>query len=550
MNNANDTDPPAARVSPLKRVSALWLIPIVTLVVGAWMVYHNWSQQGPLITIEFPSAEGLEAGKTKIKTLDVEVGLVEQITLNENLDGVIVTARIDIEFKQLLREGSLFWVVQPNVSLSGVSGLGTILTGQYIRFAPAEAGNAVSHFVGLDSPPLTPMNVPGLHLKLVTRGEFYFSKGDLIHYQGIEVGKVEEINFNFDERRIYYEVFIQAPYHELINGETRFWKASGIRAELSGTGFEVDVGPIDSLVRGGISFSVPEGQFSSEPVAENTLFYVYPDRSAIFEKQYLYSIQYWVMVQGNVGGLHVGAPVSHRGLQVGKVLRTDYIPEGRNLLDKSMDIPVLIEINPGRLGLPDSEESLDRATADINSWIAQGLVATIKTQNFLLGSRMIDLDYEENSQQADVTYFRDLVVIPSGLDMLAKYTDSLDDLIAKINGLPVEDVLAKLENLLDEGVTTMVAIRSAVTSADELVGHDRNAALIEQLAGTLSSLQALADSFAADSQANRDLQRLLQTTTALLEELRPLVSELKKQPNVLIFPDRQPKEIEPQRKQP
>ena len=249
MNNANDTDPPAARVSPLKRVSALWLIPIVTLVVGAWMVYHNWSQQGPLITIEFPSAEGLEAGKTKIKTLDVEVGLVEQITLNENLDGVIVTARIDIEFKQLLREGSLFWVVQPNVSLSGVSGLGTILTGQYIRFAPAEAGNAVSHFVGLDSPPLTPMNVPGLHLKLVTRGEFYFSKGDLIHYQGIEVGKVEEINFNFDERRIYYEVFIQAPYHELINGETRFWKASGIRAELSGTGFEVDVGPIDSLVR-------------------------------------------------------------------------------------------------------------------------------------------------------------------------------------------------------------------------------------------------------------------------------------------------------------
>jgi paraquat-inducible protein B len=550
MSTTNNTDPPPAKVAPLKRVSALWLIPIVTLLVGAWMVYDNWSQQGPLITIEFSSAEGLEAGKTKIKTLDVEVGQVEQITLNKNLDGVIVTARIDIGFKDLLRQGSLFWVVQPNVSLSGVSGLGTILTGQYIRFSPAETGNKASHFQGLDSPPLTPMNVPGLHLTLVTRGDFNFSKGDLIHYQGIEVGKVEEIEFNFDERKVYYEVFIEAPYHQLISSETRFWKASGIRAELSGTGFELDVGPIDSLVRGGISFTVPEGQFSSDPVAENTLFYVYPDRSAIFEKQYLYSIQYWVMVEGNVGGLHVGAPVTHRGLQVGKVLRTDYIPDGRNLLDKSMSIPVLIEINPGRLGLPDSEESLQRATADINSWIDQGLVATIKSQNFLLGSRKIELDYEENSQQAGVEYFRDLVVIPSGLDMLAKYADNIDDLIARINGLPVESVMAKLDVLLDEGATTMVAIQSAVRSADELVGNDRNALLIEQLSGTLSALQELAESFASDSQTNRELQRLLQTTTALLEELKPLVSELKKQPNALIFPDPQPEEIEPQRKQP
>jgi paraquat-inducible protein B len=256
------------------------------------------------------------------------------------------------------------------------------------------------------------------------------------------------------------------------------------------------------------------------------------------------------MVEGNVGGLHVGAPVTHRGLQVGKVLRTDYIPDGRNLLDKSMSIPVLIEINPGRLGLPDSEESLQRATADINSWIDQGLVATIKSQNFLLGSRKIELDYEENSQQAGVEYFKDLVVIPSGLDMLAKYADNIDDLIARINGLPVESVMAKLDVLLDEGATTMVAIQSAVRSADELVGNDRNAVLIEQLSGTLSALQELAESFASDSQTNRELQRLLQTTTALLEELKPLVSELKKQPNALIFPDSQPEEIEPQRKQP
>ena len=120
------------------------------------------------------------------------------------------------------------------------------------------------------------------------------------------------------------------------------------------------------------------------------------------------------------------------------MLRTDYIPEGRNLLDKNMNIPVLIEINPGRLGLPDSEESLARATADINTWISQGLVATIKSDNFLLGSQLVDLQYEEGTSQAELTYFMDLVVIPTGIDTLDEYTRSIEEFIAKINHLPLE----------------------------------------------------------------------------------------------------------------
>jgi len=550
MSDIENDDLPLAKVSPLRRISALWLIPLITLAVGAWMVYVDWSRQGPLISIEFATAEGLEQGKTKIKTLDVEVGQVEDITLNGNRDGVIVTARIDIEFKDLLVEDSLFWVVQPSVSLSGVSGLGTILTGQYIQFAPGKAGKKASRFRGMDSPPITPVNTPGIHLTLVTYGDYYFSKGDLVHYQGITVGKVEEVEFNFDERRIYYKVFIEDPYQQLISSETRFWKASGIRAELTSAGFELDVGPIDSLLLGGISFTVPDGQFINEPVAEHTLFYVYPNRSAIFEKVYLFSIPYWVMVEGNVGGLNVGAPVMYRGLQVGKVLRTDFIPEGRNLLDKALKIPILIEINPGRLGLPDSEESLMRATADINQLVQQGLVATIKSKNFLLGSRMIDLRYDENPRKTELAYFNDLVIIPTGQDMLAKFTDSIEDFIAKINGLPIEGVLEKMESVLDEGAITLANFQAVAKSADELVSNDRNAELIEQFAGTLAALEDLADSYAGESQANRDLQRLLQSASALVEELTPLINQLNNQPNGLVFPSKQPADIEPTRKQP
>ena len=545
-----DNDVPLAKVAPLRRISPLWLIPLVTLVVGAWMVYDNWSKQGPLISIEFSTAEGLEEGVTKIKTREVDVGQVEKITLNPDLNGVVVTARLNNEFRDLLVEGSRFWVVQPTISLSGVSGLGTLMTGQYIRFSPGKSDKKVSRFQGLDSPPLTPMNTPGLHLMLTTTGNYSFAKGDLIHYKGINVGKVEDVELNFSEHKIYYSVFITAPYHQLISTETRFWKASGIRAEVTSEGFQVEVGPIDSLLLGGISFSIPEGQFISEPVAENSVFYIYPSRSAIFEKQYLFAIQYWVLVKDSIGGLSVGSPVVHRGLQVGKVLRTDYIPEGRNLLDKTMDIPVLIEINPGRLGLPDSEDSLVRATNDINTWISQGLVATIKTQNFLLGSQLVNLQYEEGATtQPELTYFKDLVVIPIGVDSLEKFTESIEAFIAKINHLPLESVVGKLDLLLDEGAATLVSFQQLAKSGESVIGDERLVELLGQLTDTMSALEETAQSFANDSQTSQDLQRTLQNLSAFLEEMIPLITELKNQPSGLIIPTSPREEPQPTRKQ-
>jgi len=234
---------------------------------------------------------------------------------------------------------------------------------------------------------------------------------------------------------------------------------------------------------------------------------------------------------------------------VGKVLRTDYIPEGRNLLDKTMDIPVLIEINPGRLGLPDSEDGLVRATTDINTWIRQGLVATIRTQNFLLGSQLVDLQYEEGTSQTEITYFKDLVVIPTGVDSLEKFTDSIEALIAKINHLPLDSVVNKLELLLDEGTATLTSFQQLAKSGETLIGDERTAQLLEQLSATLSALEETSRSFANDSQTSQDLQRTLQTISAFLAEMIPLITELKNQPSGLVFPTSPREEVEPMRKQ-
>ena len=138
-----------ANVSRIKGISGLWLIPLITAVIGAWMIYNSWVNQGPLVTITFTSADGLEVEKTKIKARNVEVGKVVDIALNENLDGVTVSARMNNEIRDMLVDGSSFWVVQPTIGFSGVSGLGTLFSGQYIEFLRGEGNSRANHFEGL-----------------------------------------------------------------------------------------------------------------------------------------------------------------------------------------------------------------------------------------------------------------------------------------------------------------------------------------------------------------------------------------------------------------
>ncbi len=548
MSNVNETTVNTAKLSPVRRVSSLWLLPIITLIVGGWLVYDRWATQGPLITIEFSSARGLEAGVTNIKTLDVDIGVVEDITLSADLNSVLVSARIHNEFSGLLVEGSRFWIVQPEVSLTGITGLGTLISGQYIRFSPEAEGSPSSYFRGLEQAPLTPLGTPGLQITLTNEGDFSFSKGDRINFQGIPVGRIENLEFNFDDNQVYYTAFIEAPYHQLISSSTRFWKSSGVHAQITPTGFEFETGPLDSLIQGGISFANPTGQLPGESATDQDLYYIYPSRSAIGATQYLFSIRYWVMVQGDIGGLAVGSPVKYRGVQVGEVLRTDYIPEGQTLLDKNMEIPVLVEINPGRLGLPDSEQSQQRARTEIDNWIEQGLTATISSQNFILGQRQIELIYDENNPSRELRTFADLHVIPSGQDTLQKFTDSIEQLISTLNSVPVASLSNKLDLLLTEGQNTLLSVKELTQASTALVNDDRNLALIEQVNSTMASFETLADSFSSESRANQEVMDLLQSLSSIIEEFRPLLNELKNKPNSLILPSLSAEEIIPTRR--
>ena len=388
------TQPEEALVKPVRTVSKIWLIPIIALFIGMWMVYYQWSNQGQLISIQFKTATGLEAGKTKIKTRDVDIGIVKNIQLSDDLSSVVVTARMDKNVAPLLHSDNQFWIVSPRISLSGVSGLGTILSGPYINMAPGSEQQMSEKFVALEAPPVTPAGTPGLHVTLNSKSEFAYKKGDPVVYKGIKVGEFEDIYFNFDERVVYYNTFIQAPYHKLITVNTKFWDISGVQMELGASGVKVSTGSLETLLTNGVTFGIPEGMPVGEQIQERDFFDIHPTYTSASEERYKLRAEYVILVKDTIRGLQVGAPVEYRGLVVGKVLAINSLDNNQDgLLEQGYDIPVIISIQPGRVQQPDNAIGLAFIRKQTSLWIQKGLRATLKTGNLLTGALFVDLQH-------------------------------------------------------------------------------------------------------------------------------------------------------------
>jgi paraquat-inducible protein B len=140
---------PDPRIKKRSGPSLVWLIPLVTALIGGWLIFKTLSEKGPEITITFKTAEGIEAGKTKIKYKEIDIGVVDSVHFSHDFSHVIVKASMEKETASFLKRETRFWVVRPRLSLRGASGLGTLLSGAYIEIEPGQ-GAPQRSFVGLD----------------------------------------------------------------------------------------------------------------------------------------------------------------------------------------------------------------------------------------------------------------------------------------------------------------------------------------------------------------------------------------------------------------
>jgi len=545
----NNEQPVDAKVTAVKSISAIWLVPLVAIFIGLWMVYYEWSTQGPLITIEFATAKGMQVGKTKIKARNVDIGEVTGIALNQDSEGVLVTARLSKSVEGLLREDSQFWLVSPKISHAGISGLDTLISGVYIEMLPGSAEQEQYEFVAMDDAPLTPPGTPGLHITLNSNDQFAYSKGDPIIYKGLTVGQFEDIYFNFDERIVYYNAFIKAPYHQLITTNTRFWDVSGLQIDLNAEGISVRTGNIETMLTNGVTFDVPKGMPLGEQVTERDYFDIYANYKAADDQRYKHSANFVVQVSDTIRGLNIGAPVEYRGVQIGQVLQTNMLVNDApsQIVKHDFEIPILISLQPGRVGLPDDESGVTLMTEQNKLWIKDGLKATLKTGNLLTGSLFIELQHYDDQPVGEISTFEGYPVIPVLGNEFSQLTAKAENFMNKLNSLPLNDVANNSNALLLELTQTAKELQSVSQHLQGVLSSVENEKVSQQIVQTLNDFSMLAKDFSAGSKSHQELQEMMSALTKAMHELKPLLNQMHKQPNSLIFNPGKAEALEPKK---
>tara|TARA_B110000503_G_C7155583_1_gene417170 strand:+ start:337 stop:2022 length:1686 start_codon:yes stop_codon:yes gene_type:complete len=527
-----------ALIKPVRTVSKIWLVPIVAFFIGVWMVYYQWSNQGPLITIEFKTATGLEAGKTKIKTRNVDIGVVKNIELSDDLSGVLVTARMDKNAASILHPDNQFWIVSPRVSLSGVSGLGTILSGPYINMAPGSEPEMSEKFVALEAPPVTPAGTPGLHVTLNSQSEFAYKKGDHVIYKGIKVGEFEDIFFNFEERIVYYNTFIEAPYHKLITTNTKFWDISGIKMKLGASGIQMSTGSLETLLTNGVTFGIPEGMPVGEQITERSFFDVHLNYDSASEERFKLSAKYIILVKDTIRGLQVGAPVEYRGLVIGKVLAINSLENNHDsILEQGYDIPVIISIQPGRVQQPDNAIGLEFIRKQTSLWIERGLRATLKTGNLLTGALFVDLQHYPDAPLIKTQRLQGYEVVPTISGEFTEITTKVTAILDNINEIKLKAISDNANNMLSQIAQAAQTLQGTAITASRLLTTVHEDKVSTALTDTLTNLSNLSKDFSADSETYKELNHTMQSLQSTLKELQPLLLQLNSTPNSLIFTD-------------
>ncbi len=252
-----------------KRISVIWIVPIVAAVVAGWLVYDRVRNVGPAIMIVFEEGQGLQAGQTAVRFRGVKIGDVRSVSLTPDGRKVEVRVVLDKSAKNVAREGALFWVVRPEVSAGGLRGLDTLVSGTYIQVEPGR-GREQKQFDGLENPPMISSTKPGLEIDLTSPELGSLTLGAPVYYRGMEVGAVEFYSRNEDATQVKVRVRIDTRYAPLVTQNTKFWNAGGLNVSLKLFGVNMSAETMKSLVAGGIAFATPP--LPGPPVAKGAVF--------------------------------------------------------------------------------------------------------------------------------------------------------------------------------------------------------------------------------------------------------------------------------------
>ncbi|GHC47950.1 intermembrane transport protein PqiB [Roseibacillus persicicus] len=550
IQDAAPSDEP--RITPVRRISWFWALPLLALVLGLWLVKRHFDDFGELVQVDLPSAEGLSVGKTEVRCRAVKIGDLESISLTEKLE-VKLGLRIKPQYLHLLREDSQFWVVKARISGGSVSGLGTVFSGAYIELDPGIGDPGKRRFEGLENPPPTPNSVPGLRLELVTEDAGTVDVGSGVFFKNNLVGKVESRNFDPRREEVRFGIFIEDRYRDLVGTNTIFWGASGLQLRVGPEGVDIELPSLESLLKGRVGFGVIEGETVGEEVTDGFVYRLFGDEKEALASSFESEGEFLLLFEQSVRGLSEGAPVEFRGLKVGRVSEISY-----TLVNDSTEsqTPVLIQLNKRLLEKHFPPELLDEGGGGIEDALKKGLRASLKSANLLTGQRYVDMDYYPEEQFVGMEVLDNYLVLPTVETGLGQLEERVTAVVDKLNGVPIESLVTQLEAttlaaqntlhimneklestgpVIAESQATMAEMKASLTALNRILEAESTKAIPDDVRTTLAQINSTLKPLSAEGAFYGDMRRTLDELRSATRSIERLTETISDKPNSLLF---------------
>ena len=518
--------------------SLIWLIPIVAALVGIGLVVKILRERGPEIVVTLQSAEGLEAGKTAVRYKDVQIGTVQRISLAPDRSRVRVQVQLTKDAHGFTAKDTRFWVVKPRLDISGVSGLGTLLSGPFIGVDVGVSEETSDEFTGLEAPPVVTRESSGRQYTLHANDVGSLDIGSPVYFRRIKVGQLMSYQLDPDGHGVTLRVFVNTPYDQFVGVNSRFWHASGVNVKLDASGLQVRTESLAAIVLGGIAFGAPDDQRGPDAV-ENTSFALAADEASALKPPDGPAETMLLYFNQSLRGLSPCAPVDFRGIALGEVksIGLQFDRPGQEFR-----MPVLVTLYPDRLrrlGAVGITGSSDGAARDqqLRRLIAKGLRGQLRTGNLLTGQVYVALDFFPKAASANLDFSKvpfELPTVPNSLDEIQ---GQVQELAAKLNKIPFDKLSGDLRKTLQTLDKTLGSAEAAVTRINNDVTPEISAAMKDArrtLSTATRTLNTTDRTLSEESPLQQDMRHTLQELSRAAASIRVLTDYLERHPESLL----------------
>ena len=507
----------------------IWLVPVVAAVIGLSLVVHAYLSEGPVIRIDFKTAEGIVPGKTQVKFKNVVIGKVQSVALGRDRSTVMVRVDLEKRYAYFASSGSRFWVVRPRIGLGGISGLTTLFSGAYIGADTGGRGkrHEKTDFQGLEMPPPLTHGEPGSSFIVQSADLGSLDIGSPVYFRRIQVGRVVGYKLDDDGSGVRLQVFVDAPYDRYVTRDTRFWNASGVNLSVDAGGLKVNTESLATVVSGGIAFQAPALDAKAPRASAGAQFQLFDSRAKAMQPPDGPPVRLRMRFNQSVRGLAVGAPVDFEGITIGEVKRISVDYDSRHM---RFPINVFAVVYPQRLGR--ANQQFARRMGDpgqehpglgLAFLVRHGLRAQLRSGNLLTGQLYIAMDFFPGARSRHIDASADPLSVPTVPGNFDKLQQQLARIANRLDKVPFD----RIGRHLDQSLVDL----------DQSLKHF-NGTLAPQAARALEqtrkAMRSLGRTLAGDSPLQQNLDQTLDQLRRAARSLRVLTDYLSRHPDAIL----------------